>query len=390
MDKKNFLELLDRYLKGTASAAERQLVEDYYRRLGEKGDVELPAGEENALEQKMLQQIRRGMKPLPDAPAKQRGTLRWIAGIAASLLLLIAAYLFLLKKDAPEQQPAIVKQNSAPDIRPGRNVASLTLADGSQIPLDEAGKGVLASQGAATVIKTKEGQLVYDEGSPGEGAGATSPAYNTITTPYGGQYQVTLQDGTTVWLNAGSELTFPTVFTGHERTVRLKGEAYFEVAANAAMPFKVEARGQTVQVLGTKFNVMAYEDEASVNTTLLQGAVKIIKGSRSSVLWPGQQSEVRGNDISVYEVDLDAALAWKDGYFVFKNEDIGSIMRKISRWYNVTVQFEGQSGRKTFGGKISRSHNISDVLKILELTGSIRFRIEEAAGETPGKITVMF
>lgn len=385
MDKKNFLELLDKYLNGTATAAEKQLVEDYYQRLSQQGEVQLPAEEENALEQKMMQHIRRGMQPAPVKPLK---TLRWVAGIAASLLLLLAALLFLQKKDLPQPPPVAAKQQRVPDIKPGRNVASLTLADGSEILLDDANNGVLASQGATTVIKSKAGQLVYNEGATA--GAAASPVYNTITTPYGGQYQVTLEDGTIVWLNAGSSLTFPTVFTGSERTVRLKGEAYFEVAHYTAMPFKVEARGQTVQVLGTKFNIMAYEDEASVHTTLLDGAVKVIKGSRSRVLKPGEQSKVSGDEISVQEVDLDAALAWKNGYFVFKNEDIGSIMRKIARWYNVNVQFEGQFGRKTFGGKISRNRDISEVLKTLELTGSIRFRIEEAAGGQAGKITVMY
>lgn len=386
MDKKNFLELLDRYLKGTASAAERQLVEDYYQRLSDQADVQLPPAGKDALEEKMFAQIRQGMKAQPVSRIKPMRALRWIAGVAAALLLLFAVRLLLVKKDLPGPQPVAKQHNPpAPVIRPGGNVASLTLADGSQILLDEAGDGVLASQGATTVIKAKAGQLVYDE----SGSAAAAPVYNTITTPYGGQYQVTLQDGTTVWLNAGSALTFPTAFTGSERTVRLKGEAYFEVAPNTSMPFKVEARGQTVQVLGTRFNIMAYDDETSVHTTLLQGAVKVIKGNRSRVLKPGQQSAVSGDGISVQEVDLDAALAWKDGYFVFKNEDLGSIMRKIARWYNVTVEFEGQFGRKTFGGKISRSHDISEVLKTLELTGSVRFRIENAGGGKPGKITVM-
>ncbi|MGX5820685.1 FecR family protein [Chitinophaga lutea] len=386
MDKKNFLELLDSYLKGTATAAERQLVEDYYKRLSEKEQAPLPAGEEQALQEKMLQHIRREIKTPPEAKIKPLRALRWVSAIAASLLLLLAVRFFIVNKDVPAPPP-VAKRTPAPDIKPGRNVASLTLADGSQILLDDANDGVLANQGATTVIKAKDGQLVYDEaGHPG----VAGPVYNTITTPYGGQYQVKLPDGTTVWLNAGSTLTFPTVFTGRERVVQLKGEAYFEVAHNTAMPFKVEARGQTVQVLGTKFNIMAYEDEAVVNTTLLQGAVKVSKGNRSSILQPGEQSTVRGDDINVHAVDLDEALAWKDGYFVFRNEEIGAIMRRIARWYNVSVQMEGQSGKKTFGGKISRSHNISEVLKVLELTGSVRFKVEAAAGEKPGKITVVF
>ncbi|WP_207513910.1 FecR domain-containing protein [Longitalea luteola] len=387
MDRNNFLELLDKYLRGTASPVEQQLVEDYYKRLSEKDEIPLPADKESALEARMLQNIRQGMQRVPVSPARSHGMFRWMYAAAASVLIVLAASLYFAKKDVQRPEP-VVKQNKAPDIAPGRNVASLTLADGSRIILDQADNGILANEGAATVSKAKDGQLVYHAGSAAGSAAATAPGYNTIATPYGGQYQVILPDGTKVWLNAGSALTFPTVFTGSTRSVQLKGEAYFEVAHNASLPFTVEGGGSTVQVLGTKFNIMAYEDEKKVNTTLLEGSVKIIKGNKSRLLRPGEQSTIKGEEIAISDADVDAALAWKDGYFVFKNEDLASIMRKIARWYNVTIQYEGHFGNKTFGGRISRSRNVSEVLKMLELTGSIRFKMLDIETENAKKIVV--
>lgn len=374
MDKKTFLELIGRYLNGTAAPSERRLIEEYYQRLEAEDRTPLTAEQEQALKQLLLQNIRKGMrKPVLKLPSRHKRISYWVYGAAASLFIVLATGLFFWQNNAGEQTISAVKDQPL-DIAPGGNEATLILADGSRILLDDAANGLLATQGITTITKANDGQLVYDLSSL---AADSKPVRNTISTPYGGQYHVILPDGTKVWINAGSSLTFPTVFTGSERSVQLKGEAYFEVAHNQKMPFRVEAGEQVVEVLGTHFNVMAYPDETSVNTTLLEGSVRVIKGSKSRLIKPGQQSRVDNGDIEIIAADTQAVTAWKDGYFVFKNEDLNSIMRKISRWYNVDIKYEGYSGGKTFGGKIARSRNLSEVLKMLQLTGSVRFKIEE-------------
>jgi len=207
------------------------------------------------------------------------------------------------------------------------------------------------------------------------------PSYNTITTPRGGQYQVTLPDGTVVWLNAASSLKYPTAFTGKERIVELTGEGYFEVASNKDMPFKVQAADQTVEVLGTHFNINCYADEPAVKTTLLEGSVKVMHHGthKSMTLKPGEQSTVSRNNFSVAMADTENAVAWKNNLFYFSGSDIPSVMRQISRWYNVTVEFEGAIPDIRLWGKVYRNSNASKVLELLEYFG-LKYRIEENNG----------
>ncbi|MGV3510275.1 MAG: FecR family protein [Sphingobacteriaceae bacterium] len=387
MEKKKFLSLIDKYLNGTATAAEQQLIEEYYKRLDVKGKTLLNPDQENALKQLMLHNIlmqtqnETAVVSLNNRTSKRRF---WLQSAAASLILLLSAGLYFYKKTEPVTI-ASVKKEIPVDIPAGGNAATLTLADGTRILLDDAQNGVLASEGNTSVKKTKDGQLVYDLSNL-NALTNSKLTYNTISTPNGGQYQVILPDGTKVWLNAGSSLTFPTAFKGNERKVTMEGEAYFEVAKNKLAPFRVEAMGQTVEVLGTHFNVMAYNDESSVQTTLLEGSVRVIKNKNSQVIVPGEQAKVKGDYISVTTEDTKAITAWKDGFFVFKSENIQSIMRKISRWYNVKINYEGNVSNKSFGGKISRNRNISEVLEMLELTGSVHFKI---ASGNERRITVM-
>ena len=204
-------------------------------------------------------------------------------------------------------------------------------------------------------------------------------AYNTITTPKGGQYQVTLMDGTRVWLNAASSLHYPTVFKGSERSVQLTGEAYFEVAKNSKMPFRVTSNGQVTEVLGTHFNINSYPDEQGTTTTLLEGSVRILnaKSDAAILLKPGQQS---GSDasgkIKVANVNPEQFVAWKDGKFIFTNANIESIMRQVSRWYNVEIEYKGDASKEKFGGRTSRFTNVAELLEILELTDHVQFEIE--------------
>lgn len=304
--------------------------------------------------------------------------------VAASVLLVLTAGILFYVQSNRQQQPLKTTRVLKKDVDPGGNKAILTLADGTKIVLDNTENGTIASQGSTAINKTKNGQLVYDASiNPLSSTSDNQPvSYNTIVTPPGGQYQVILPDGTQVWLNAASSLRFPTAFSEQNRMVELTGEGYFEVAKDAGKKFIVEANGTKVEVLGTHFNVMAYADESSINTTLLEGSVKVIKGNESKIIIPGQQARVKEN-IHVAIADINEAVAWKNGYFIFKNEDLQSIMRKISRWYDVEIKYEGQIPRESFGGKISRYKNVSEVLRLLELTGPVQFKIENY-GEKQG------
>ncbi|TKC61228.1 DUF4974 domain-containing protein [Pedobacter hiemivivus] len=272
------------------------------------------------------------------------------------------------------------------DIPPGGNRATLTLANGKTITLNEAADGELAKDAGTIVRKTGNGQLVYEVvGGDTENKGYT---YNTISTPKGGTYQVILPDGTKVWLNAASTLRFPTSFVSlSERKIELSGEAYFEVTKNAKHPFKVVAKIQEVQVLGTHFNISSYADDSFVKTTLFEGAVKVnnlqATNGNKVILKPGQQSVINHRVITVIKADLQEVLAWKNGLFIFDGEPLESIMKKVSRWYDVDVVYEGVDKKKLFDGSVSRFAHVSKVLSQLELTGDVHFKVEE------GRIIVM-
>lgn len=298
---------------------------------------------------------------------------RWMAVAAALVVLLSAGWIFFnltsSSKDSREKTAA------APVvIMPGSNKAILTLSNGSTILLDSAQNGQLAQQGSIDVRKV-DGQVIYKNGEEKE-AGSL-PAYNILTTPRGGQYQLTLSDGTKIWMNAASSLRYPAAFTGADRTVELNGEAYFEVARDPSKPFRVKLNGMDVQVLGTHFNVMAYDNESAIKTTLLEGSVSVSSGAQHAQLSPGQQAQHRPNaDFKVVnDVDVEEVVAWKNGYFQFNRDGLDVVMRQIERWYDVEVAYAGKISERQFGGKISRSSNIEDVLKILQLS-NVSFRIE--------------
>jgi len=299
---------------------------------------------------------------------------RWYSA-AAAVLILISAGLYYSNRSA---EPVLVKTELPRfknDIAPGKNKAVLTLDDGSTIDLDDAKNGILASESNIDIKKTGSGQLEYTAGAQG----TKTVKYNTLSTPKGGEYQLLLPDGSKVWLNSGSTLRFPTAFVGSERIVELSGEAYFDIAKNSKMPFLVRTNNaMDIKVLGTQFNVMAYDDEKNINTTLIEGSVEVLKGSGKTMLKPGQEAILnRGSgNIKVASADLEQAIAWKNGYFIFYNENIESIMRKVSRWYNVDVIYQGNLSNKDFVGTISRNKNVSELLKMLELTGAVNFSID--------------
>jgi len=229
-----------------------------------------------------------------------------------------------------------------------------------------------------SVVKDAKGKLEYKPlGSVLAGKGAL--VYNRIQVPYGGQYQLELPDGTKVWLNAGSSLRYPVSFTGHERKVELTGEGYFEVAKNKTMPFRVQTSKQVVEVLGTHFNINAYNDDPSVKTTLLEGSVKVTQNTMGTfkMLKPGQQSVLKNNELQVKEADTEEAVAWKNGLFLFNDQSLDEIMHQVSRWYDLQIVFDDVSLKtQRFGGSISRFKNVSQLLQVLESTGSVHFKIE--------------
>lgn len=311
-----------------------------------------------------------------DEPEQARGiTWLWPKLVAAALLIGLGLYWwkgYQGKVQLAQQQVAVAQ---SVDLPPGGNKAVLTLGDGSSIALDSAGNGLLASQGGTSVTQAGKGQLVYKS----EQEAAAVPVINTVTTPKGGQFHIVLPDGTGAWLNAASSLRFPTAFTGKQRNVDITGEVYFEVAHNKQMPFVVKNGETRITVLGTHFNVMAYDDEKVMRTTLLEGAVKVTRGTSEALLAPGQQARINagtGNVRVVDGVDTNKELSWKNGYFQFENESLESVMRQVSRWYDVEVQYEGNTRGENFTGRLPRNSNVSKLLKILALSG-VKFRIED-------------
>ena len=298
--------------------------------------------------------------------------------IAAALLLMVGAGAAYWKLAGREKKAEpVAAQNVKKDIAPGGNKAVLTLANGSTIVLDNAHDGVLAQQGGTNIMKLDAGSLAYNT----EGRGSVALMYNTIATPNGGQYQVILPDGSKVWLNAASSLRFPTRFEGKERSVELTGEAYFEVAKNGSKPFRVKlpGNGMDVQVLGTEFDVMAYANEQTSNTTLVSGKVNVVSKGSVRMLEPGKQAilDNQTKDMRVADANVEQVVAWKNGLFRFRETGIRELMRQVERWYNVQVVYEAEGKDQDFTGVVSRSQPVSALLQMLELTGTVHFRIED-------------
>lgn len=311
-------------------------------------------------------------------PAAKQFSIAWVSVAAAVILLLLGTGVFfrLDKKKSVVTVAAVMPQTTAlqHDAAPGGNKAVLTLADGSSIILDSAHNGALAQQGGTKILKVDAGQLAYNTGAAANG----QIMYNTIATPRGGQYQITLADGTEVWLNAASSLRFPTIFSGSDRDVELTGEAYFEVAKNAVMPFNVKVNNMVVKVLGTHFNIMAYGNEGKVKTTLLEGKVNVTGNGFAADILPGQQAVVdnASGSMKVREVNTALAVAWKNGLFRFRETNIQELMRQVERWYDVDVEYKTPTEGKDYTGIVPRSQNVSALLQMLELTGTVHFKVE--------------
>ncbi|HEY4150727.1 MAG TPA: FecR domain-containing protein [Chitinophagaceae bacterium] len=357
-------ELAEKWRKGTITPAEKAYYEQWYAGFNDaetRLDADL-AGPAEEIGDRIYQRLEKRIQP------KVRKLFIYRITAAASILLVlsVSAY-FAFHKKAPEQ----VAQVQA--IAPGRNQATLILANGRKIILTKGLAGQLATQGTTAILAKGENGVNYVAATNGE----NKIQYNTLSTGRGemSPYPLTLADGTRIWLNAASSVTFPTVFPGKSREVSITGEAYFEVAHNSAQPFRVRVKNQTVEDIGTHFNINAYDDEPVIKTTLIEGAVKV----GGLILKPGQQTDGQ----TIRTADLAEAMAWKNGLFRFNHQPLEEVMRQAMRWYNIEVEYDDPKLKtESFGGVTTRFANISELLHTLELTHQVRFSV------TGKKITV--
>lgn len=381
ISKDEFLALYEKYMSGQCSDAEKRLLGTYRdeMQLADEGweDKEINEADVRA---RIWQRLNENRRVIPINKYKTYKN-RWLQVAAVLLVALMVGSLFILiKKKQGANNEKLTDAIHQKPIVPGANKAYLTLANGTKIVLDDAKNGALTSQSGVKVSKTGDGVVVYKFiKSIGGKAENKLPEFNTVSTPRGGQYQVMLADGTHVWLNAASSIRFPQAFNGPQRLVELSGEAYFEVAKDKSRPFIVQANGTKVQVFGTHFNVNAYPDNNNVTTTLLEGSVQMSNNNQATMLVPGERgvSTTSGGSISVSRADIQQAIAWKNGYFMFHDLSIVEVMKQVSRWYDVDIEYKDEDVKnKEFGGIISRYKSITELLDNMQLTGSAHYKIE--------------
>jgi transmembrane sensor len=374
-------ELLDKHQQGLCTEEEAAFVETWYLKQKVLNPVQLS-------EEERLADIYKIWNVLAEKTGEKSGTETdlkgyvnsyklWyrIAAIASVILILGALIIFMNRGDERQYQHLDAKS----DIPAGNNRAILTLANGKKINLTDAANGKLIEEAGMSITKTADGQVVY-EMAPQTRNGGNEMAYNTISTPRGGQYQINLPDGSRVWLNAASSLKFPASFASlKERKVVLNGEAYFDVHHDSKKPFKVEATGQMVEDIGTQFNINSYSDELVVKTTLVEGSASVSSSRNNDlILQAGQQAVLsKSGIIKKQTADVQEAIAWKQGDFVFRNTDFKTVMRKIARWYDVEIVYDASAPSDIpLGGLVSRSKNISVLLNLMEETGAVHFNVE--------------
>ncbi len=374
---KRYYELAEKWLNGTITKEEMTEFSEWYNDI-EDSILDIPkkfSNSEEELRTRILSQIQKRKEQPAHVFFLKTSFLKKIA--AASVILMIGAFLFFYSLKPKPQILIEHKQGesieNADAVVPGGNKAILVLGNGRKLILDSAVEGTLTEDSYTKVIKLDDGQLICS--TVGETKSAIS--FNTLSTPRGGQYAITLIDGTRVWLNSESSLRFPNAFTGSERVVELTGEGYFEVAHNESKPFKVMVNKMEVKVLGTDFNIMAYKDESTVNTTLVTGSVSILHQNKNVVLTPGQQAQAKENGKIgiIRNADVEQEIAWKNGVFNFNGSDIETTMRQISRWYDIEVSYQNKI-TEHFYGTIVRNASIEKVLKMLEHTGVVSFKME--------------
>jgi transmembrane sensor len=367
MRPKKALRLLRKYVEGNATGAEKAIIDKWYNSIEDSSQT-LP---DDMIKENLYQRIAGELNKKSLIVSFYRKTLYKVA-VAASILLLISAGTYFLffnhntfKSNRGKEAIATIH-----DVKPpATNRATITMANGKTVYLDSVANGTLAIEGNVRLVKLADGQIAY--------TGSTNEVlYNTLANPRGSKVlDMTLSDGSHVWLNAGSSIRYPVTFVGNERKVTITGEAYFEVTHNAAIPFKVSKGEMEVTVLGTHFNVNTYDDERDMKVTLLEGSVKVTKGNESGLLKPGQQAQVTNEVKVVHAVDVDEVMAWKNGFFNFRSADIKEILRQAARWYDIEVEYKGNVSTDRFKGKVPRDAKLSELLKILELNG-VKFTIE--------------
>lgn len=381
--------LLFKHLQGTLSAEEQQQLEHWLQQSPRNQQLFNSVSDEAQLRQQLLvyQEALQQEQPVWDKIQQLRnrpsaGTVRqvrfprkWMW--AAALFALLAGTGIYVWNNSPMQAPDNTATTAVHDVQPGKTGAILTLADGRQVVLDSLQNGVVAVENGARVM-LKNGGLAYNGSSDNTSA---APLYNTLSTPRGRQFQLTLPDGTRVWLNAASSLQYPTQFTGKERKVVVTGEAYFEVAASSTLPFTVVTDKAAVHVLGTSFNINAYHNEGLFAATLLEGSVKVAAGESTVLLKPGQQAQLNNAAAQqqvrvVDDPDITRTVAWKEGFFNFEDVTLEEAMRQLERWYDIEVTYEKKIPDIRFGGKLSRDMSLKGLLKSLE-EADVHFRIEE-------------
>lgn len=368
-DQQYLQDLLKRYELGTATPEEIHFVETYFNYLDETNQRQKVFSSEEEKEMlgeemkaRLLQEIRE--EGIPVIPMKRRSPARWIAAAVLMIAAGIATYFYVTDRNAAPS--ATVAQTEQTPV--SRERAVLKLANGEELPLDSLHGNILQQQGL--IVNNDSGTLHYS-------SKATKPVYHTLYTPNGAQYELQLPDGTRVWLNAASSITYPTIFAGNNRDVTITGEAYFEVARNRSMPFRVKANDMQIEVTGTHFNVNTYTNEPFLTTTLLEGGVKVTRNNSTVQLTPGQQS-LGGADgkLSISKnVNTDEVMAWKNGYFHFESASLATILRQVSRWYDVNVVYEGEAPAEKYFLIIKRNSSLPAVLKVLE-ANNVRFTID--------------
>lgn len=369
MQQEKLRKLIEKYAKGTCTAQERKWLEGQVLRKPLLGDWTWNSEEEKIL---MGIRIRKGIDAQRFGKRKPIIKRMWYAGLAASILLILGGtWLWQYQKDSQAEPGRLVINES---VSTSADAVMLTLSDGTQVNLDQQGDGMIGKSGAVSIKKTADGQLVYEHGTIAQPATGKEIAQNTIATPNGKQFQMSLPDGTKVWLNTASKLSYPVAFNGTERNVSLEGEAYFEVAHDAAKPFKIKAQDTQIEVTGTEFNVSAYLSDRKVITTLLKGGVNVRKKGQEVSLSPGYQavSYAEGATIDKLIGNAEQTMAWKNGYFIFDNMDIVSIMRSVARWYDIRVTVEGKIPTKKFGGTFPMTANVDELLLDLSTLGHVK------------------
>jgi len=378
MKESQYFLLCDKYLKGTCSTEEEILLIAYQEE-NELTDMQWLESDAQRIKSELEVRIQKSMS----VQKKKHFNINhfsWQMAAAIAAVLLVGIYLSNnLFNSMKNNSPSVFvkkQKKEVKDILPGTENAVLTLSNGESIVLDGFRKGVISTNGAADITKTGSGLVISAKHALENSNGGV---LNKIDIPRGGKYNIVLPDGTRVWLNSVSSLSFPTAFTGKERRVLLMGEAYFEVAKNKDMPFIVDVAGkQEVEVLGTHFNITSFAEDGNILTTLLEGSVKINYGKSKILIKPGEMAvNSLQNNLKVIPADLDEVMAWKNDMFIFNNENITSIMKKVSRWYDIDLVFKGNMSGINFDGNYSRSKGLKSLLKNIELTDKVYFVIEE-------------